>query len=55
MNEQDQIKAWLAFRGLKPYQLAKKAGVSYSVIYRFLAGKRDIRVSTLNKIKEAMK
>jgi predicted transcriptional regulator len=55
MNEREQIKAWLSLKGLKPYQLAKMAGVSYPIIYRFIQGKRDIRLSTLDKIKAVMK
>jgi predicted transcriptional regulator len=55
MNERDQIRAWLSLKNLKPYHLAKLAGVSYPIIYRFLQGKRDIRLSTLEKIKAVMK
>ena len=52
MNDKDQIKAWLALKKLKPYQLAQKAGISYPAVYQFLDGKRDIRLSTLEKIKK---
>jgi predicted transcriptional regulator len=55
MDEREQIRAWLSLRKLKPYQLAKKAGVSFPVVYRFLKGERDIRLSTLEKLKAVMK
>lgn len=36
------------------YQIAKLAGVSQIVITRFLAGERDIRMATADKLAEAL-
>jgi DNA-binding phage protein len=36
------------------YQIAKAAGVSQIVISRFLAGERDIRMATADKLADAL-
>lgn len=36
------------------YQIAKSAGVSQIVISRFLAGERDIRMATADRLAEAL-
>jgi hypothetical protein len=35
---------------LSPYMLGKLSGVAYPIINRFLAGERDIRLGTLDKL-----
>ena len=36
--------------GLSRFELAKRAGVSYSIVHRFMLGERDIRLSTASKL-----
>ena len=46
----DQVKEIIASRGLTAYAVGKGAGVSHTVIGRWLKGERDITAITLRKI-----
>lgn len=46
----EMLKSSLRASGRSFYQIAKEAGVSPIVITRFLAGKRDIRMATADKL-----
>ena len=52
--EQKQVKQYLAWKGLKPYQLADKAGISRPTIYRLLKNTCQINLATWRKIETAM-
>ena len=49
-----QLRELAEARGLAPYALAKLAGVDRSVVARFLAGERDIRLETADRIAAAL-
>jgi len=44
------LKTSLRSSGRSFYQIAKESGVSPIVVTRFLAGKRDIRMATADKL-----
>jgi DNA-binding phage protein len=46
----EMLKLSLRSSGRSFYQIAKESGVSPIVITRFLAGKRDIRMATADKL-----
>jgi transcriptional regulator with XRE-family HTH domain len=46
----EMLKTSLRSSGRSFYQIAKESGVSPIVITRFLAGKRDIRMATADKL-----
>lgn len=50
----DEIKGYLAWKGIKAYHLADKADVSYRSIYQYLSGKADILLRNAEKIRRAM-
>ena len=47
-----QIEMYLKANDLKPYELADKIGIARSILYDFLAEKRDIRLSIAEKIRK---
>lgn len=50
-NMRDAIKAFLQTRGLKPHQVAKKAGIASSTLYNFLKGDSEsLSAGVLRKI-----
>ena len=50
MNLKDKIIAYLERTKSKPYQLAEKAKVPATCIYRYLKGERGLQLSTAEKI-----
>lgn len=42
-------RAWRE-SGLSRYMLAKRSGVGYSIIHRFAAGERDLKLQTASKL-----
>ena len=52
MKLKNQIEMYLKANKKRAYVLADEAGVSRSLIYEFLRGKRDIKLSVAEKIKD---
>lgn len=50
----DALKAVIAKSGVTHYAIGKLAGVSPAQIDRFMAGERDLRLSTAAAIAEAL-
>ncbi len=50
----EQLKAWREVRGLSQRDLAERSGVFYTIIARLELGKTDSRLSTLERLAEAM-
>ena len=46
----EQLRKAVADAGLNPYQLAKRAGLPYAVAHGFLAGTRDMQLSSASKV-----
>ncbi len=40
--------------GRNPYQLAKEADINATLIYEFMKGKRDLRLSTADRLLRAL-
>ena len=40
--------------GRTPYRLAKEAGINPSLIYEFMKGKRDLKLSTTDRLLRAL-
>ena len=52
MKLKDQITMYLKATNMRPYKLADLLGISRSVLYEFLRGRRDIRLSIAEKIRD---
>lgn len=46
----EQLRNGFHRSGLSRFALAKRAGVSYSVVHRIMAGNRDITLATASKL-----
>jgi plasmid maintenance system antidote protein VapI len=46
----DQLKAAIERSGLSIYAISKGSGVAQPVLSRFMAGERDIRMATADKL-----
>jgi len=44
------IRAAFADSGLSRFELARRSGVPYSGVHRFIAGKRDVGLETASKL-----
>lgn len=51
----DQLRAIIRDSGKTSYAVGKLAEVDPGVVQRFMTGERDLRVSTLDKIAEALR
>jgi len=49
-----QLRAAVAETGESLYAVAKKAGISYAILHRFMAGKRSINLETADQIARAL-
>ena len=45
-----QLRAAFVKSGLSRFALSKRSGVSYSVVHRFVAGDRDIKMETASRL-----
>lgn len=54
MDFKNEILDYLKSTGKKPYELADKAGVPRTSIYRFLNGERGLLLDTAEKIKKLL-
>ena len=45
-----QLRAAFADSGLSRFALAKRAGVSYGIVHRFIGGDRDITIGTASRL-----
>lgn len=50
----DTLRAEFRASGLTCYRVAKNAGISPQVLGRFLAGERDLRLATADKVARAL-
>jgi transcriptional regulator with XRE-family HTH domain len=50
----EQLKAWRADRGLSQHALAERTGMTDCMIARFELGQTDPRLSTLERLAEAL-
>ena len=50
MSLSDQLKTIIRNSGKSLYEIAKRSGVGLPVLFRFMAGQRDIRLATANKL-----
>jgi len=50
----ERLQAAIESDGRTFYRLGKEAGVSPEVIYRFVAGERDIRLATASKLVDVL-
>lgn len=51
----EQVKAWREIRGLSQRALAERAGMPYPMIARLELGQTDPRLSTLQRLAEALR
>lgn len=49
-----QLRAAVAETGESLYAVAKRAGISYAILHRFMAGKRSINLETADQISKAL-
>ena len=45
-----QLRAAFAESGLSRFELARRAGISYAIVHRFVGGDRDITLGTASKL-----
>ena len=45
-----QLREAFEASGLSRFELARRADVSYSVVHRFIAGERDLTLSTASRL-----
>ncbi len=50
----EAVRQWRAARGLSQRALAERAGMSYPILARLELGQTDPRLSTLEKLAEAL-
>ena len=50
----DQLRRAFEQSGMTRYELAKRSSIPYSTIHRFMAGERDIVLSTIEKLCEVL-
>lgn len=51
----EAVKRWRAVRGLSQRALAERAGIGYVIIARLELGQTDPRLSTLERLAEALR
>ncbi|MCK5605981.1 helix-turn-helix domain-containing protein [Candidatus Pacearchaeota archaeon] len=54
MDLKTEIHDYLDRSGIKPYELADKAGISRTSLYRFLKGERGLLLDTAEKIRKLL-
>lgn len=54
MDISEAVKAWRGRRGLSQWELADKSGVGYATIARLETARIDPRLSTLERLAEAL-
>jgi plasmid maintenance system antidote protein VapI len=50
MTLQDQFRQAISGSGQTPYRISKDIGIPYQVLYRFVAGERDLTLETASKL-----
>jgi plasmid maintenance system antidote protein VapI len=50
----DQLRAAFADSGLSRFELARRAGVSYAIVHRFMGSDRTITLDTASKLAEVL-
>ncbi len=45
-----QLRQAFADSGLSRFELARRAGVSYAIVHRFIGGERDVTLKTASKL-----
>jgi len=54
MKLKDEIERYLKTKKLNRLQLAKRAGITPSILYLYLNGKRGMTLKSVEKIQDAM-
>ena len=49
-----QLRAAFAESGLSRFELARRAGVSYAIVHRFMGGDRTITLDTATKLADVL-
>ena len=49
-----QLRTAFADSGLSRFELARRAGLSYAVIHRWVSGERDITLRTASKLADVL-
>ena len=55
MDFKKELQTYIRDRKVKPFHLAKRAGIAPSIISLFLSGKRGLNLRSVEKLKDAMK
>jgi len=55
MKLKDEIERYLKIKKLNRLQLAKRAGITPSILYLYLNGKRGLTLNSVEKIQDAMR
>ncbi len=50
----DQLRAAFVESGMSRFELAKRSGVPYSGIHRFIGGDRDLTLATASKLADVL-
>jgi len=54
MNMASLIRTAFSESGLSRFELSKRTGVAYSVIHRFMAEERDLKLTTASKLADVL-
>lgn len=49
-----QLRAAFSASGLSRFELARRAGVSYGIVHRFVGGDRNITINTASKLADVL-
>lgn len=50
----EQFRTAFTDSGLSRFKLARRAGVSYATVYRFMSGERSVTLDTASKLAEVL-
>lgn len=50
----EQLRATFEQSGMSKFELARRSGVSYSGVHRFISGERDITLDTASRLAEVL-
>lgn len=51
----DQLKRAIERSGLTLYRIAKDSDIAYPILHRFMAGERDLKLATVDKLAKYLK
>lgn len=50
----DQLRSAFKKSGMSRFELARRAGISYSIIHRFVAADRDVTLRTASRLADVL-